>query len=425
MNTTSTTPATRTRRPTAAPARGFTLAELLVVITIISLLGTMIIPSIIGMFKAGAESQAYAMFAAQLSSARELAKRNSCYVCVHVQQAAPDTVTGANKGKFISAVMVRNPFNYSVSGSSGTDYSFYPDQVFAIVSISGGSGNTINAVSPAGTVWSSNQWAGYWLRVIKIATGGSGPIGQAKLIVGNTSSNGSSAASITLASAFDTVDSSGTTLPAPASGDVIMIYRPTGMDPQVLPGTIAVGKLAKPFVNDSGAVVQDEVGDATLSPDPYNTANKNVRCAQSFTTVTVIFSPSGTVVTTVPDSTGNAGGATFATVIPGTTASGTDPVYSGATTTVYKPNLPGCFFDGATTAYTPPDIKTRIWDHKNLVIAAANTTDLSKGASAVTMFDYTKFSKMTGATRAAYLGATGDAPYFSINVYTGQMLPRK
>ncbi len=65
--------------------RGFTLVEMLVVIAIVVLVLGMALPSITGIFTAGADSQAYNLIASQLSAARALAIQEGTYAGVHVQ----------------------------------------------------------------------------------------------------------------------------------------------------------------------------------------------------------------------------------------------------------------------------------------------------------------------------------------------------
>jgi type IV pilus assembly protein PilE len=77
------------RRPRTPPARGFTLVELLVVLAIISLVAAISLPSIVRIFTAGAEQQAYNVISSQLASARAYAVQNRTYAGVHYQLADP------------------------------------------------------------------------------------------------------------------------------------------------------------------------------------------------------------------------------------------------------------------------------------------------------------------------------------------------
>jgi len=77
------------RRPRTPPARGFTLVELLVVLAIISLVAAISLPSIVRIFTAGAEQQAYNVISSQLASARAYAVQNRTYAGVHYQLAHP------------------------------------------------------------------------------------------------------------------------------------------------------------------------------------------------------------------------------------------------------------------------------------------------------------------------------------------------
>jgi prepilin-type N-terminal cleavage/methylation domain-containing protein len=69
---------------------GFTLVELLVVLAVIALLAGAVLPSMAGLFTAGADSQAYNLIAAQLAAARALAIQEGRLAGVHVQIADGD-----------------------------------------------------------------------------------------------------------------------------------------------------------------------------------------------------------------------------------------------------------------------------------------------------------------------------------------------
>lgn len=74
------------QRRTTRPRRGgFTLIEMLIVVSLIVLIATIALPSIVGMFAAGAEARAYNTLAAQVASARALAIKNATYALLHVQ----------------------------------------------------------------------------------------------------------------------------------------------------------------------------------------------------------------------------------------------------------------------------------------------------------------------------------------------------
>jgi Tfp pilus assembly protein FimT len=60
---------------------------MLVVISMIALIAGITLPSIVRLFRAGAEEQAYNILAAQLTSARALAVREGTYAGVHIQRA--------------------------------------------------------------------------------------------------------------------------------------------------------------------------------------------------------------------------------------------------------------------------------------------------------------------------------------------------
>lgn len=79
----------RRRGAAARPggARGFTLLEMMVVIGLVSLMASMALPSVIALFNAGADAQAYNLISAQLTAARARAVVGSTYRGIHVQLA--------------------------------------------------------------------------------------------------------------------------------------------------------------------------------------------------------------------------------------------------------------------------------------------------------------------------------------------------
>ena len=365
---------------------GFTLVEMLVVITIIALMGLMIIPGILGMFTSGSDSQSYAMLTTELAAARTLAIKTSSYVCVHIQQAdrsADPNIPAAIDGKFYMAILVRSPLASDAAAPNNISY-FYQDQVFAIGTLSSGSASALTANVAAG-VWVSNQWSGYWVRMISGAASGQ----SAQIIAGSLPYSG--------------LQLSGSLSVIPTSGDYFMIYKPTNVEPQVLPGTIAFGRLSPPFVNGNSFVAA-ALGNAA-------TDSGNNRLAQSFMTVNIVFSPAGTLVTATPDCNG---AVNFATVIPGTNT-----------------NLPGYFYDDPNAVSR--GLYTKIWP----IPVAGNQVNVydgvnlpQPGTSAVTIVDYMKYSRYTGTgttpNRYTYLlNDNGGCPYLAVNTNIGQMLPRK
>jgi prepilin-type N-terminal cleavage/methylation domain-containing protein len=434
---------------------GFTLVEMLVVITIIALMGLMIIPAIIGMFSSGADSQSYSMLTTELSAARSLALKTSSYVCVHIQQAdqvSDPTIPASINSKVYMSILVRHPFLYTIAGGvSGTDCSFYPDQVFAIGQVTAynsGSSAVTALLPPENSLaylqvnppfnnglwdggWVKNQWSGYWVRMISgNATGQTSQICAASVpYITNGNPPPATVQDPTILAL--TAGFAAT----PAAGDYYMIYKPTNVEPQVLPGTIAFGRLVVPTINNNtnGNFIVNGVFQGTALGDLTTDAGNNM-LAQSFMTVNIIFSPSGTLVTTTPDFNGCA---YLATAIPGTAIP-----------------LPGCFYD----TYTDPNsggykssaaVQSKIWPMPSSsgaavavygngkVPTAVNNYDgvnlPQPGTSAVTIVDYMKFGRLTGTANApngpnryTYLYSdNGGCPYLPINTNIGQMLPRK
>jgi prepilin-type N-terminal cleavage/methylation domain-containing protein len=405
---------------------GFTLVEMLVVVSVIALMGLMIIPTILGMFNSGTDSQSYAMLTTELAAARTLAVRTSCYVCVHIQQAdqgSDPTIPAAINGKVYMAVLVRSPLPSDPQPPNGISY-FYQDQVFAIGTLLSGTTSALTANPPVGTTWLTNpwvanQWSGYWVRMISGRASGQ----TAQIIAGPLGNNG--------------LQLSGSLNVTPSSGDYYMIYKPTNMDPQVLPGTIAFGRIAVPPISvtvngittvQPGNFVANSAFVGANLGDNSNDAGNNM-LAQSFMTVNIIFAPNGSVVTTTPDGTFGAvdyGTVHLATVIPGTT----NP-------------LPGYFYDDSNAVAN--GIYTKLWPmpsssaaasavYKNVPTAVNYYDGVNQpqpGTSAVTMVDYMKFLRYTGtggtpSNRYTYLTSdNGGCPYLTINANTGQMLPRK
>ena len=81
----------RGRAPRRRRGRGaFTLVELLVVLSMIVLIAATVIPSVLKVFAAGTDAQAYNVLTAQLAAARALAITSGTYAGVHLQHADPD-----------------------------------------------------------------------------------------------------------------------------------------------------------------------------------------------------------------------------------------------------------------------------------------------------------------------------------------------
>lgn len=407
---------------------GFTLVEMLVVITIISLMGLTIIPTVIGMFNSGADSQSYAMLTTELSAARTLAIKTSSYVCVHIQQANADVDPGipaSINGKVYMAVLIRSPLQLTDPASPYNISYFYPDQVFATGTLAAASTSSALIAQTTGNgsavAWVANQWSGYWVRMISGAATGQ----TAQIVASNLASNG-----LQLSGSFSVT---------PAASDYFMIYKPTNLEPQVLPGTIAFGRLTiPPIMVSNGAVLVVSPGQFVVNGafqgaalGNFTADAGNSQLGQSFMTVNIVFSPTGTLVTTTPDSNYSVN---FATTIPGTTSP-----------------LPGYFYDDPNAIAN--NIYTKIWPMPASSAAASNyyTKPLYSGAPtsvptavnlydgvhcpqpgthAVTIVDYMRFLRLTGTgaapNRYSYLNSdNGGCPYLSVNTNTGAMLPRK
>jgi len=79
----------RKRDAAARPARagGFTLLEMMVVIGLVSIMVAMSLPSVMALFNAGADAQAYNLVTAQLTASRARAVVDGTYAGIHVQLA--------------------------------------------------------------------------------------------------------------------------------------------------------------------------------------------------------------------------------------------------------------------------------------------------------------------------------------------------
>ncbi len=73
---------------------GFTLIELIVVVSIIGLLTVIALPTAVGLLSAGADAQVYNLLCGHLALARAIAVENGTFAGVHVQIADADPLTG-------------------------------------------------------------------------------------------------------------------------------------------------------------------------------------------------------------------------------------------------------------------------------------------------------------------------------------------
>jgi len=88
----------KTLRTSPRSGPGFTLVEMLIVVSLIILLATTAVPSFVGLFEAGTATQAYNILSTQLSAARAYAMERGTFAGVHIQRAdATNTNLGLPK----------------------------------------------------------------------------------------------------------------------------------------------------------------------------------------------------------------------------------------------------------------------------------------------------------------------------------------
>lgn len=112
--------------------KAFTLVELMVVIGLIVLVVATALPTISGLFSAGADRQAYNLLAAQCAAARALAIQKSTYAAVHVQLSNRDDLEGC-----YGAVMLYNTTSSVFELSADHEPQQYPGS-YAFGQIPGG-----------------------------------------------------------------------------------------------------------------------------------------------------------------------------------------------------------------------------------------------------------------------------------------------
>jgi prepilin-type N-terminal cleavage/methylation domain-containing protein len=159
-----------------------------------------------------------------------------------------------------------------------------------------------------------------------------------------------------------------------------------GYAPVNIPGNCAFGRLDSCIDNNGNYI------SSALSND------------DNFTCFTIVFSPSGTVVTTLPS-----GDILFAT-------GGNDWAPAGAE--LLTGSNTNSLFDNSGAHPIDSDFSKRVWDPA--LLYQSNNKEI--GVSAVTLFDFSKFRPMDNGARADFLNKNGQ--FLTINVYTGQLFPR-
>lgn len=101
---------------------GFTLIELIVVISVIGAAIALAVPSMMTLFSSGADKQAYNLLSSQMTVARAVAIENGAYAGVHVQMSPESQLRDRN---CYSMVMVKAQNSETFSAASN----FYPEVI--------------------------------------------------------------------------------------------------------------------------------------------------------------------------------------------------------------------------------------------------------------------------------------------------------
>ncbi len=133
----------RPGRSAGRSRRGYTIIELLVVITIIVVLAGVALPNIVAMFSAGAQSAAYNMLAAQITAARACAIQNGTFAALHIQMSITNDPK-INPGCYVSVMIYDRTY-----GNFGLAPGYTPRRMPGTMAIGEISGDFV--ILPGGT----------------------------------------------------------------------------------------------------------------------------------------------------------------------------------------------------------------------------------------------------------------------------------